>query len=204
MAVETYKDILDQMKALAEKINKHYDTVTLETVEELDTPETETQRILNELKDKGVLTEDDSIEEGWQNVSPIDKERYTEIPIEDETTRILREAGIFEDEDDDDETSKDESTVAEETEAQSDEEETTEESKSKEDDEEDRIEEELSAAQKKLPAGLQSAIAKKQGDTVEEKDDDDDSKEEVDESEDMAHLRFYLNRLNGRKQLEGV
>ena len=88
MAVETYKDILDQMKALAEKINKHYDTVTLET----------------------------------------------EIPIEDETTRILREAGIFEDEDDD-ETSKDESTVAEETEAQSDEEETTEESKSKEDDE---------------------------------------------------------------------
>ena len=53
MAVETYKDILDQMKALAEKINKHNDTVTLET----------------------------------------------EIPIEDEPTRILREAGIFEDED---------------------------------------------------------------------------------------------------------
>jgi|TARA_Y100000310_G_scaffold28710_1_gene27318 hypothetical protein len=134
MAVTTYMDIIEQMKALAEKINKHYDSVTLET----------------------------------------------EIPIEDETSRILREAGIVED--NDDETSEDESTVAEETEAQSDEEETIEEIESTEDDEEDRIEEELSAAQKKLPAGLRDAIAKKQGDSVEEDDSDDDSKEEVDEA----------------------
>ena len=134
MAVTTYMDIIEQMKALAEKINKHYDSVTLET----------------------------------------------EIPIEDETSRILREAGIVED--NDDETSEDESTVAEKTEAQSDEEETIEEIESTEDDEEDRIEEELSAAQKKLPAGLRDAIAKKQGDSVEEDDSDDDSKEEVDEA----------------------
>ena len=134
MAVTTYMDMIEQMKALAEKINKHYDSVTLET----------------------------------------------EIPIEDETSRILREAGIVED--NDDETSEDESTVAEETEAQSDEEETIEEIESTEDDEEDRIEEELSAAQKKLPAGLRDAIAKKQGDSVEEDDSDDDSKEEVDEA----------------------
>ena len=80
MTVKNYNNLIDEMKELADKINKHYDTVTFETVEELDTPDTETQRILNELKDKGVLTEDESIEEGWQNVSPIDKERYTEIP----------------------------------------------------------------------------------------------------------------------------
>jgi len=150
MTVITYMDLIEQMKALAEKINKHYDSVTLET----------------------------------------------EIPIEDETSRILREAGIVED--NDDETSEDESTVAEETEAQSDEEETIEEVESTEDDEEDRIEEELSAAQKKLPAGLQNAIAKKQGDSVEEKDEDDDSKEEVDESESMTELRHLLNRLINR------
>ena len=60
MTVKTYSHLIDEMKELADKINKHYDTVTLETVEELDTPETETQRILNELKDKGVLTEEDS------------------------------------------------------------------------------------------------------------------------------------------------
>jgi len=59
MTVKTYNNLIDEMKALADKINKHYDTVTLETVEELDTPATETQRILNELKDKGVLTEED-------------------------------------------------------------------------------------------------------------------------------------------------
>jgi hypothetical protein len=134
MAVITYMDLIEQMKALADKINKHYDSVTLET----------------------------------------------EIPIEDETSRILREAGIVEDKDD--ETSEDESTVAEETEAQSDEEEAIDEVESTEDDEEDRIEEELSAAQKKLPAGLRDAIAKKQGDSVEEDDSEDDSKEEVDEA----------------------
>ena len=95
MAVITYMDLIEQMKALAEKINKHYDSVTLET----------------------------------------------EIPIEDETSRILREAGIVEDSDD--ETSEDESTVAEETEAQSDEEETIEEVESTEEDEKDRIREQL-------------------------------------------------------------
>jgi len=58
MTVKNYNNLIDEMKELADKINKHYDTVTLETVEELDTVETETQRILNELKDKGVLTED--------------------------------------------------------------------------------------------------------------------------------------------------
>ena len=47
-------DLIDQMKALADKINNHYDSVTLET----------------------------------------------EVPIEDETSRILREAGIIEDDDD--------------------------------------------------------------------------------------------------------
>ena len=80
MTVKTYSHLIDEMKELADKINKHYDTVTLETVEELDTPETETQRILNELKDKGVLTEDDSVGEGHQTMPPIDKERYDEIP----------------------------------------------------------------------------------------------------------------------------
>ena len=55
MAVTTYMDLIEQMKALADKINKHYDSVTLET----------------------------------------------EIPIEDEKTRILREAGILEDEETD-------------------------------------------------------------------------------------------------------
>ena len=95
MAVKTYMDLIEEMKALADKINKHYDKVsTLET----------------------------------------------EIPIENEKTRILREAGIIED---DDETSEDESTVAEETEAQSDEEETIEEVESTEDDEKDRIREQL-------------------------------------------------------------
>ena len=54
MAITTYMDLIDQMKALADKINNHYDSVTLET----------------------------------------------EVPIEDETSRILREAGIIEDEDD--------------------------------------------------------------------------------------------------------
>jgi hypothetical protein len=140
MAVITYMDLIEQMKALADKINKHYDSVTLET----------------------------------------------EIPIEDETSRILREAGIVEDKDD--ETSEDESTVAEETEAQSDEEEAIDEVESTEDDEEDRIEEELSAAQKKLPAGLRDAIAKKQGDSVEEKDDD--SKEEIDEAPQTVTYKF--------------
>ena len=57
-------DLIDQMKALADKINNHYDSVTLET----------------------------------------------EVPIEDETSRILREAGIIEDEDD----SKEESEQIEE------------------------------------------------------------------------------------------
>jgi len=65
MTVKTYNNLIDEMKALADKINKHYDTVTLETVEELDTPTTETQRILNELKDKGVLTDED-LREGSQ------------------------------------------------------------------------------------------------------------------------------------------
>jgi hypothetical protein len=96
MAVITYMDLIEQMKALADKINKHYDKVT--TIE-------------------------------------------TEIPIEDEKTRILQEAGIVEDKDD--ETSEDESTVAEETEAQSDEEETIDEVESTEDDEKDRIREQL-------------------------------------------------------------
>ena len=54
MAITTYMDLIDQMKALADKINNHYDSVTLET----------------------------------------------EVPIEDETSRILREAGIIEDDDD--------------------------------------------------------------------------------------------------------
>jgi len=94
MAVKTYMDLIEEMKALAEKINNHYDKVTLER----------------------------------------------EIPIEKETTRILREAGIIED---DDETSEDESTVAEETEAQPDEEETIEEVESTEEDEKDRIREQL-------------------------------------------------------------
>ena len=79
MTVKTYNNLIDEMKELADKINKHYDTVTLETVEELDTPATETQRILNELKDKGVLTEDDSVDEGHQTMPPIDKERYDEL-----------------------------------------------------------------------------------------------------------------------------
>ncbi len=65
MTVKNYNSLIDEMKELADRINKHYDTVTLETVEELDTPATETQRILNELKDKGVLTEEDLCE-GYQ------------------------------------------------------------------------------------------------------------------------------------------
>ena len=124
MAVKTYMDLIDEMKALADKINNHYDKVT--TLE-------------------------------------------TEIPIEDEKTRILREAGIIDEEtdvlkhthedgtthshqggdlshehdEDDDETSENESTVAEETEAQSDEEETIEEVESEEEDEKDRLREQL-------------------------------------------------------------
>ena len=56
MAVKTYMDLIEEMKALADKINKHYDKVT--TLE-------------------------------------------TEIPIEDEKTRILREAGIIDEEEED-------------------------------------------------------------------------------------------------------
>ena len=123
MAVKTYMDLIDEMKALADKINKHYDSVTLET----------------------------------------------EIPIEDEKTRILREAGIIDEEadalehthedgtthshqggdqphdhnEDDDETSENESAVAEEAEAQSDEEETIEEVESTEEDEKDGLREQL-------------------------------------------------------------
>ena len=37
MTVKTYNNLIDEMKELADRINKHYDTVTLETVEELDT-----------------------------------------------------------------------------------------------------------------------------------------------------------------------
>jgi len=123
MAVKTYMDLIEEMKALAEKINNHYDKVTLER----------------------------------------------EIPIEKEKTRILREAGIIDEEtdalehthedgtthshqggdlshkhdEDDDAAPKNESAVAEETEAQSDEEETIEEVKSTEEDEKDRIREQL-------------------------------------------------------------
>jgi hypothetical protein len=101
MAVKTYMDLIDEMKALADKINKHYDSVTLET----------------------------------------------EIPIEDEKTRILREAGIIED---DNETPEDESPVAEETEAQSDEEEAIEEDvESTEEDEKDWI---MDEGHSRLPA----------------------------------------------------
>lgn len=100
MAVKTYMDLIDEMKALADRINKHYDSVTLET----------------------------------------------EIPIEDEKTRILREAGIIED---DNETPEDESPVAEETEAQSDEEEAIEELESTEDDEKDWI---MDEGHSRLPA----------------------------------------------------
>lgn len=124
MAVKTYMDLIEEMKALADKINKHYDKVT--TLE-------------------------------------------TEIPIEDEKTRILREAGILDEEtdvlkhthddgtthshqggdlshehdEDDDEAPKNESAMAEEAEVQSDEEETIEEVESTEEDEKDRIREQL-------------------------------------------------------------
>ena len=71
MTVKTYNNLLDEMKELAEKINKHYDTVTLETVEELDTPKSEEERILNELKDKGVLKESDLEEARLEKYSKV-------------------------------------------------------------------------------------------------------------------------------------
>ena len=78
MTVKTYNNLLDEMKELAEKINKHYDTVTLETVEELDTPKSEEERILNELKDKGVLKEEEMQEAWWDKKEP-GKIEYDEI-----------------------------------------------------------------------------------------------------------------------------
>jgi hypothetical protein len=78
MTVKTYNNLIDEMKELADRLNKHYDTVTLETVEELDTPATETQRILNELKDKGVLKEEEMQEAWWDKKEP-GKIEYDEI-----------------------------------------------------------------------------------------------------------------------------
>ena len=91
MTVKTYDNLLDEMKELAEKINKHYDTVTLETVEELDTPKSEEERILNELRDKGVLKESDLEEVDWKNIPkwPTNKKggiEYDEIGSQSDPT----------------------------------------------------------------------------------------------------------------------
>ena len=92
MTVKTYNNLLDEMKELADRINKHYDTVTLETVEELDTTETETQRILNELTENGVLTERDLEEVDWAKIPKWpttkkgDKIEYDEIGSQSDPT----------------------------------------------------------------------------------------------------------------------
>lgn len=148
MAVTTYMDLIEQMKALADKINKHYDSVTLETEIPIEDEKT---RILREA---GILEDEETDIEGLASraiaaVTDLAQEAGAEMNVSVSTgddEMPPSDDGEYHTElgdEDDYEAPENESAMAEETEAQSDEEETIEEVESAEEYEKDRIREQL-------------------------------------------------------------